>query len=165
MKEIDISGDNRFDTYTKTRVACRGIVICNGRLLVSRETAADNWLLPGGGLEPDETLPECCTREILEETGYITESIKEFLIINEYYEEYRYISHYFVCRVSGIGVRKLTESERKRGLVPEWIDIRSFADIVSKHREYAAVNEEKRGAYLREYTAITQYLDSLKAAE
>ena len=48
---------------------------------------------------------------------------------------------------------KLTESERNRGPVPEWIDLSSFADIVSKHREYAAVNEEKRGAYLREYTA------------
>lgn len=70
-----------------------------------------------------------------------------------------------IILLSGIGVRKLTESERNRGPVPEWIDISYFTDIVSKHREYAAVNEEKRGTYLREYTAITQYPDSLKTAE
>ena len=34
------------------------------------------------------------------------------------------------------------------------------ANIVSKHQKYAATNEEKRGAYLREYTAITEYLNT-----
>ena len=73
MKEIDILGANRFETFSKTRVGCRGVVIQDGKLLVSREEVSDYWMLPGGGLEENETPAECCVREILEETGYIVE--------------------------------------------------------------------------------------------
>ena len=59
----------------------------------------------------------------------------------------------------GKGEQKLTAVEKMRGLVPKWVDIQFFIDVVSKHQEYAATNEEKRGAYLREYTAITEYLN------
>ena len=159
MKEIDILGANRFETFSKTRVGCRGVVIQDGKLLVSREEVSDYWMLPGGGLEENETPAECCVREILEETGYIVEPIKEFLVMNEYYEEYRYVSHFFVCKVIGQGEQRLTEVEKARGLVPRWVDVPFFVDIVSKHQEHADTNEEKRGAYLREYTAITEYLN------
>ena len=160
MKEIDILGANRFETYSKTRIGCRGIIVQNGKLLVSREEVSDYWMLPGGGLEKNETLTACCAREVLEETGYIVKPMEEFLIMNEYYEEYRYISHFFICKVIGQGEQKLTEVEKKRGLIPKWVDVPFFVDIVSKHQKYAATNEEKRGAYLREYTAITEYLNT-----
>ncbi len=163
MKEIDIFGANRHQTYTKTRVGCRGVVITDGKLLVSREEVTDYWVLPGGGMENGETPEQCCAREILEETGYLVEPIHQFLTINEYYEEYRYISHYFVCRVVGRGERHLTETERRLGLVPAWVDVQYFLDIVSKHQDYAPTNEDKRGAYLREYTAITQYWEHRRA--
>ena len=163
MKEIDILGANRFETVSKTRVGCRGIVLQDGKLLVSREEISDYWMLPGGGLEKGETLPECCAREILEETGYLVEPMEEFLILNEYYEEYRYVSHFFICRVIGEGEQRLTAAERMRGLVPRWVDVQAFVDIVARHQEYAAANEEKRGAYLREYTAITAYLNMYQA--
>lgn len=159
MKEIDILGDNRFVTYSKTRIGCSGLVIDNGKLLVSREEVSDYWMLPGGGLETNETLLQCCAREVVEETGYLVEPITEFLTINEYYEEYRYISHYFICKVVGKDKQNLTQTERMRGLVPRWVDIPFFLDIISKHQEYALTNEEKRGAYLREYMAIKQYLE------
>lgn len=163
MKEIDILGANRHEASTKTRIGCRGVVIAGGKLLVSHEKVTDYWVLPGGGLEKDETLIECCAREILEETGYLVEPIEEFLVMNEYYEEYRYVSHFFICKVVGEGEQKLTAAEKMWGLVSEWIDIPFFVDIVSRHQEYAATDEEKRGAYLREYTAITEYLNTLQA--
>lgn len=37
MKTIDIYGENRFEQYTKVREACRGIVIDNGRILLTYE--------------------------------------------------------------------------------------------------------------------------------
>lgn len=55
----------------------------------------------------------------------------------------------------------LTDAERRRGARPEWIPLKEAAEIFSRHQSYAAVSEEKRGAYLREYTALTEYL-SLK---
>lgn len=171
MWEIDILGDNRFETYTKTRVACRAIVRKADQILVSREEAVDCWLLPGGGLEAGETLRECCIREVLEETGYLVEPVEEYLVIHEYYEEYRYTTHFYICEITGEGQRHLTEFEKTRGLVPMWVDISFFDGIVSDYQAYAVTNEERRGAYQREHTAITAYLahcapkaDKFKAA-
>lgn len=160
MKEIDIWGDNRFNTFANTRIACRGIIINNEQILVTREENTDFWLIPGGGLELEESLEECCAREILEETGYIVGPLNEFLIVNEYYGDYKFISHYFECEVVGEGKQKLTDAEQANGLVPKWIDLQEFLCILGKHQDYVAINEEKRGAYLREYTALSEYLKS-----
>ena len=40
MKELDILGDNRFETFSKTRTGCRGIVVNDGKILASREVKA-----------------------------------------------------------------------------------------------------------------------------
>lgn len=40
-----------------------------GRLLMQRRTDSGMWALPGGGMEPTESLPETAVRETLEETG------------------------------------------------------------------------------------------------
>ncbi len=162
MKEINILGNNRFESHSKIRVGCRAVVIDNCKLLATYEKAGDIWNLPGGGLKDNETLEDCCVREIEEETGYLVRPINNFLIINEFYEEYKYVSHYFVCEVIGKGELKLTEAEQLRGLEPKWIDLKCFTKIVSEHQKYADVSEEKRGAYLREFTAIKYYTDNFK---
>ncbi|GAC1356998.1 MAG: 8-oxo-dGTP diphosphatase MutT [Herpetosiphon sp.] len=41
----------------------------DGRALISRRTDNGYWNLPGGGVEPDETVAEGLLREIMEETG------------------------------------------------------------------------------------------------
>ena len=84
--------------------------------------------------------------------------LRQFLTLYEYYEEYRYISHYFVCEVTGKGRQRLTDAERRRGVEPRWLDLQEAVGLFSRHRDYAAVSEEKRGAYLREYTALREYL-------
>ena len=161
MKTIDVWGDNRFETYTKTRAGSRAVTVENGNILLSREENTDYWLLPGGGAEENETPEECCVREVWEETGCIVRPIRCFLILNEYYEEYRYISRYFVCEVTGWERQHLTEQEAARGLVPRWLPLTEALAIFSRHQDYAATNEEKRGAYLREYTALQAYMEEL----
>lgn len=162
VKTIEIYGANAHKTFTKTRVGCRGIVIKDFRMLISHEVNTDYYLIPGGGLEAGETLEECCTREVCEETGYIVNPVSHFLTINEYYEEYKFISHYFLCDIIGESEQNLTANEIKRGLIPEWISQDKMLELYSKHGDFAITNEEKRGAYLREYTALTEYFGKFK---
>ena len=162
VKTIEIYGANAHKTFTKTRVGCRGIVIKDFRMLISHEVNTDYYLIPGGGLEAGETPKECCTREVCEETGYIVNPVFHFLTINEYYEEYKFISHYFLCDIIGESEQNLTANEIKRGLIPEWISPDKMLELYSKHGDFAITNEEKRGAYLREYTALTEYFGKFK---
>ncbi len=160
MKEIEILGANRFETWTRTRAGSRAVVVRNGLILLSHETKSGWWLIPGGGLEEGETPEACCVREVEEETGVIVRPLRQFLTLYEYYEEYRYVSHYFVCEAVGTGAMHLTDAEEKRGLEPRWLPLRKVVELFSRHESYAAISEEKRGSYLREHTALQAYLES-----
>ena len=159
MRVMEISGANRFDTFTRTRAGSRAVIVREGQILLSHETVSGWWLVPGGGMEDGETPEACCVREVQEETGLIVRPVERFLTLYEYYEEYRYISHYFICEVTGEGRMDLTDEEKRRGAVPEWLPLQEAVELFSKHQSYAAVSEEQRGSYLREYTALTAYLD------
>lgn len=162
MKAIDIYGENRFEQYTKVREACRGILIDNGRILLTYEVNTDQWFIPGGGLEDKESIQECCVRELAEETGCVVETKEHYLTINEYYEEWLFVSHYYICEYVGETERALTEREMEAGLEPRWISLNQAIDIFSKHQDYADENEMKRGAYLREYNALLSYVSGLQ---
>ena len=159
MKEISIYGKNRFDTYTKTRVAARGVVLRDGKMLASRAALGDIWMIPGGGVERGETPEDAVVREVQEETGYIVRPVRQFLTISEFYEEYRYVSHYFLCEVVGEGEISLTEAERAAGLEAVWEDADALTERFSHHADFAASDEEKRGIYLREWTALRALAD------
>ena len=85
---IDIYGDNRFPEHTKVREACRGIVIRGGMILMTYEVNTDQWFIPGGGLEGEETIEACCIRELAEETGFVVNPLCQFATINEYCPTY-----------------------------------------------------------------------------
>ncbi len=159
MKTIDIYGENHFEQYTKVREACRGIVIKNDKILLTYEVNTDQWFIPGGGLEENESVQECCIRELAEETGCVVDAKKQYLTINEYYEEWLFVSHYYVCDYIGETERTLTQREMEVGLEPRWISLKEALDIFSKHQDYAEENEMKRGTYLREYNALLSYVD------
>ena len=158
MKTLRILGANRFETFSKTRAGSRAVIVRDGMILLSHETVSGWWLVPGGGMEEGETPEACCIREAEEETGRIVKPLRQFLTLEEYYEEYRYISHYFICEIAGAGRMRLTDAEMSRGLEPEWLPLREAVGIFARHQEYADVSEEKRGSYLREYTALREYL-------
>ena len=160
MKEIDILGANRFETFTKTRAGSRAVILRDGMILLSHETVSGWWLIPGGGLEAGETPEACCVRETEEETGLIVRPLKQFLTLNEYYEEYRYVSYYFTCEVTGAGTMRLTEAEAVRGLEPQWLPLQEAVGLFARYEAWAAASEEKRGSYLREYIALREYLKS-----
>lgn len=156
MKVIDIVGENYFGKWDKTRTACRGIIIHDTKVLLSYETRNDQWMLPGGGLEDNESEKACCIQEIAEETGMVADISECILEIDEYYEDWKWINRYFTGKVIGTTEIKLTQREQEAGMIPKWLSIHEIIGIFSKHHTYAKTDEMRRGMYLREYTALTE---------
>ena len=153
MKHLKIVGKNYVGKYTKTRVACRCIIISDGKLLLSCETKGDFLMLPGGGLEEGETEAECCIREVSEETGNVITVSPCILKLDEYYTDQRFRTFYFFGTVTGHTERHLTEEERSLGLEPIYMPVEDAVSVFSKYSEYDE-NGGRYGSYLREYTAL-----------
>ena len=158
MKTINIVGDNYFGKWNKTRTACRSVVIKDGKMLLSYETGTDQWMLPGGGLEADEDEKECVIRETAEETGFVIKPSECLLEIDEYYEDWKWVNRYFFGDITGATEQNLTEREIEVGMEPRWKSVEEIIEIFSKHADYAATDEMRRGMYLREYTALKELL-------
>ena len=157
MKKLEIKGSNYFGEYNHIREACRAVITDDGKILLSYETKNDIWMIPGGGKETGENDAECVIREVGEETGNLFNPSKCVLQIDEYYEDTKYISKYFVGTIVGPTEAHLTEAEIKGGLVSKWISIEEALSIFSKHHEITDF-EEKRGLYQREYLALKEIL-------
>jgi ADP-ribose pyrophosphatase YjhB (NUDIX family) len=76
------------DHLRERPAVCVAVVVRDheGRVLLLRRSASrtwpGTWCLPGGRLEPGETLEGCCRRELFEETGLVAERFK-FSVVTE----------------------------------------------------------------------------------
>jgi 8-oxo-dGTP diphosphatase len=73
-------------------VRVAAVVKRDGSLLLVRHQKPDRapyWVLPGGRLEPGETIPECAARELAEETG-LEASFSGILYVGEFLWEGRH---------------------------------------------------------------------------
>lgn len=153
----EIFGENRAIPHTKERACARGIVIQNGKILLSYVPESDFYMTPGGGLEADESLFECCIREIAEETGYIVEAQGSlpFYRLYEYYREYKFINNFFVCALTDKRSEiTLTDFETEQNLVAVWLDLEEAYNIFASYESFAEIHYDKRCSYLRDYTAL-----------
>ena len=161
MEKVDIFGENYFGKWDKTRTACRAIIIKDNKILLSYETNTEQWMLPGGGLEEEETEEQCVIREVAEETGSVIKPSGCMLEIDEYYEDWKWVNRYFLGEVVGDTEVQLTKREQEVGMEPRWLPVDEILDIFSKHQMYVDIDEMRRGMYLREYTALKEILPNL----
>lgn len=115
----------------------RAIIRKDNRIAVQK-SRNNEYKLPGGGVEGDESHFDTLKREVAEEMGMlvIPESIKEIGEIIELREDLlspgtKYVCHsyFYFCDVSDSRVPlKMTESEINCGFVPCWVTPEEMVD-------------------------------------
>lgn len=106
------------------RLAVRGIIVANGRmLLVNAWPAGRSKLLcaPGGGVDPGSSMPDNLAREILEETG-LRVTVGTPCLVNEFHDPrsgFHQVEVFFRCSLIG-----------DSAIAPDWQDPER---IVSEH--------------------------------
>jgi len=148
MLEEDINQDN----YRRT---ARGIVIKEDKILVIFMKKLDFYILPGGGVEKNESLKACCRREVLEETGYKIKLNEEKVVVTEYFLDATYENHYFIAKLR---FKKpfpekisLTEEEKKSGMELIWMDKDELMDVLNN---YDSTHEHGQHVMWREFLGI-----------
>src|SRR5829696_7677733 len=84
--------DRSSNTEMDFGIRVGAVVERDGALLLVRHDKPDQdpyWVLPGGRLEPGETIPECAERELLEETG-LEGRFAGVLYVSEFFDENRH---------------------------------------------------------------------------
>ena len=62
--------------YATPKVDVRGAVFCDDRILLVKERSDGCWTLPGGWADVGDSPSDAVTREIAEESGYLTRAVK-----------------------------------------------------------------------------------------
>ena len=163
MKKIQLKNDDYKGYVNNLRHACRGIVINNGNVLLCYESNEGKYIIPGGGQEDNESLEQCCERELLEETGMIVKTNPCYLEIEELFLDWRHINHYFVCKIiEDTGTFHLTENEKRAGYKTVWIPLDKAIEIFGNYETFHKTNIADYGLYRREFFALNELKKILK---
>jgi ADP-ribose pyrophosphatase YjhB (NUDIX family) len=93
--------------YATPKVAVRGAVFRDDRILLVRELVDGRWSLPGGWADVNETPAACIAREIREESGFIAHPIKLAAVLDRERQGHRpplpqhVYMLYFICALTG----------------------------------------------------------------
>lgn len=147
------------------RVAIRGIIFIDGKLLMIEDSFGE-VKLPGGGMEPGEDEYRALIREVKEETGYdvISESIKPFgeieekrLSVNEPMIWHQINRLYFCSVYPDQGQCEYSENEKKYGFHQVLYTIEEALRINERMLE----NEGLQAWNQREYKTLLLIKDHL----
>ena len=116
------------------------IVNAKDEILFEKRSDSNRWALIGGGLKIDETLEQCCRREVLEETGLTVGELKRYKIYDApsrivAYPDgniVRIITVVYLIKVDGD--EKLTVSDESNELRYFSFEDVSSLDVVETHR-------------------------------
>ena len=137
-------------------IACRGIIQKDDTFLVVTVDKFDITMFPGGRLEENETIEECCVREVLEETG-IKCSIKEKSIsINEYFEDATWTNVYFKCDfIEDTKITAYTDEEKDLNMTIHW---KTLEELMDNYENNMTKHEHGPNIHSREFLALINSL-------
>lgn len=155
MEKIKLITDDYTGQINHLRHACRRILIRKGKIILAYEIKENKYIIPGGGVENNETYEVCCEREMLEETGIIVKAKHNYLEIEELFLDWQHINHYFICElIEDTGEKHLTEGEKQAGYENIWIPIETALEIFGNYEEFRKTNIADYGLYRREFSAL-----------
>lgn len=73
VKQMLLVNDDYLGHVEVLRHACRGILVSDGKVLLCHEPESGLYIIPGGGVEGNESYEECCVREVLDEDYHDTD--------------------------------------------------------------------------------------------
>ena len=100
----------------RPRLAVRAAILHDDRLLLVNAypgQRSDLWCLPGGGVEPGQSLPENLIREVAEETG-LSIAVSAPVLVNEFHDPdngFHQVEIIFRASLSGDGPVSLHDPE------------------------------------------------------
>ena len=101
--------------YATPKVDVRGAAFIDGRVLMVREIGDGKWTLPGGWADVNQSAGECVVREIAEESGFATRTVKLAAVHD--YQKRNPLPHidsiykmFFICDIVGGEARASDET-------------------------------------------------------
>lgn len=133
----------------KANIRVSGIVFKDGKVILVKHENSYNgvyYLLPGGGLEKDETIEECAKREVKEEIGLDVETESLAYYENVVSKDDQTLHLIFRCSIKGGKIESLdpdkkvkqivfldSEELKKINFFPRKLKERLFKEIGLKH--------------------------------
>lgn len=117
------------------RKSARAVVLNNKNQIALQLISRDGYYkLPGGGIEPGESIKEGLRREILEEVGCEIDILNELGFIIEYKvkKNLLQISYCYLVKVKGeIGNPTYDKYEVEEGMKSLWVSLDKAIDLIS----------------------------------
>jgi 8-oxo-dGTP pyrophosphatase MutT (NUDIX family) len=111
------------------RPAAYGIAVRDGRVLLGRSAFTGRWDIPGGAVEPSETLEEGLCREFREETGVTPEPVRLLHVDESFVYFFRHAFHslrfYYLVRVPE-GATLVPDPREIHSLA--WVDVEAVPE-------------------------------------
>lgn len=111
------------------RVGVYAVIFEGAKVLLALRRDIVWWNLPGGGMEPGETVEEAMRREVREETGLEVEVERVIGVYSKPQKQEVVLT--FRCRIVGGQLQETEESRECRFFLPEEIPIQTLP----KHRQ------------------------------
>lgn len=109
------------------RPAVYGVVISDGKLLLTKMRSTGKYWLPGGGVDLGETLERAVKREIWEECGIDVEVRKPIFFGQSFFyyepEDAAWQTHLFICLCSPKTFELQRHDLHDESVDPQWVDI------------------------------------------